>query len=98
MLKTNPRFQSILCALGEEWKVTPNLQAGLEEFTCAMCGRRQFKDVNNGYIHFNNDMDLISLPSCRPKKGGKAAETTPSYSLIVYSITEAPPILHDHKA
>ena len=33
-----------------------------------------------------------------PKKGGKAADITPGYSLIVYSITEAPPLLHDHKA
>ena len=31
-----------------------------------------------------------------PKKGGKAAETTPGYSLFVYSITEAPPLPHDH--
>ena len=38
-------------------------------------------------------------PKCSgPKKGGQAAETTPGYSLIVYSITEAPPLLQDHKA
>ena len=38
-------------------------------------------------------------PKCSgPKEGGKAAATTPGYSLIVYSITEAPPLLHDHKA
>ena len=39
------------------------------------------------------------VPKCNGlKKGGKAAEITPGYSLIVYSITEAPPLLHDHKA
>ena len=72
MLKTYPRFQYILCALVEEWQVTPNLLAGLEEFTCAMYGRRQIKDVNvlrcmvikercglhNGSINLNKNMDL----------------------------------------
>ena len=53
MLQTYARFQSILYALVEEWQVTPNLLAGLEEFTCAMYmyGRRQLKDVNVLAIH-----------------------------------------------
>ena len=39
-----------ICALVEEWKVTPNFLAGLEEFTCAMY-RRPLKDVNVLAIH-----------------------------------------------
>ena len=35
---------------------------------------------------------------CSGLKEGKAAEITPGYSLSVYSITEAPSLLHDHRA
>ena len=52
--------------------LTPNLLAGLDQFTCAIYGRRQFKDVNvlrymlikdrcglhDGSIHLNKNMDL----------------------------------------
>ena len=38
-----------ICALVEEWQVTPNLLAGLEEFTCAM--NSPLKDVNVLAIH-----------------------------------------------
>ena len=40
-----------ICALVEEWEVTPNLLAGLDEFTCAMYGRRPLKYVNGLAIH-----------------------------------------------
>ena len=53
--------------------------AGLEEFTCAMYGRRQFKDVNvlrymlikercglhDGSINLNTNIDRSNLPPCR---------------------------------
>ena len=40
-----------ICALVDEWQVTPNFLAGFEEFSCAMYGRRQLKDVNVLAIH-----------------------------------------------
>ena len=45
-----------ICAFVEEWEVTPNLLAGLDEFTCAMCGRRPLKYVNVLAIHAHQKM------------------------------------------
>ena len=54
-----------ICALVEEWQVTPNLLAGLEEFTCAMYGRRQLKDVNVLAIHAHQGEVWVTRWVCK---------------------------------
>ena len=55
-------------------------------------------DPENHNVPLMRLLILVTVPKCSGLKGGKAAEITPGYSLIIYSITEAPPLLRDHKA
>ena len=73
-----PKFQPILAKLGESWEVSSSLVSGLEEFTCAVYGRKRFSGVDklryelikekcsskDGSIKLHKNVDLSVLPPC----------------------------------
>lgn len=76
LLQKTPKYQTILSELGKAWQVSNTLLRGLEEFTCALYGRKRFTSVNNlrfiiikekcmttaGNIKINHNIDMSLLP------------------------------------
>lgn len=76
LLQKTPRYQTILTELGKAWQVSNTLLRGLEEFTCALYGRKRFTSVNKlrfniikekcmttaGNIKINHNIDMSLLP------------------------------------
>ena len=74
----SPKFQGILVQLGKDWKASSSLIRGLEEFICALYGRKRFSSVDklryalvtekcasdDGSIKLNKNLDLSILPPC----------------------------------
>ena len=64
LLQEKPRFQNIFNKLGEEWEVSDELYAGLEEFTCHMYKK-------TGCI---SDTDELRYKLLKSKCGGDKGE------------------------
>lgn len=77
ILQRLSRFRPILAQLGETWKVSTELELGLEEFTCNMYGNQRIKKINDLRLNMiqrkcgseilkaSKNVDLGSLPPCK---------------------------------
>ena len=79
MLQKTEAFQGVLSKLGDTWEVPGRLDEDLQQFTCAMYGKRRFKSVNaarvatlkekcggpGGNINLSRNVDLSQFPPCQ---------------------------------
>lgn len=77
VLLQNPRFLETFAQLGDAWRVSEEVKASLEAYTCVMYGRHRFTSVNDlrhqllkercgdDPLNANHNVDMASMPPCK---------------------------------